>query len=208
MNLFSSGIDVITSGNHIWQKQELLPLLEREERLLRPVNYPPKNPGHGHCIVQSRATAVAVINAQGRMRMWSLDCPFRKTQETVRSVQHEAKIVIVDFHAEATDEKEAFAHYLDGRVGAVIGTHTHMQTADERILPNGTAYITDAGMTGPRDSVIGFNPEISVQRMLTQLPLKNEVAENTACIQGVSLTFDRETGKALSIDRICEYSSV
>ncbi|MDA3810199.1 MAG: TIGR00282 family metallophosphoesterase [Spirochaetaceae bacterium] len=200
---FSKGTDVITSGNHIWQKREIYPLLEKENtRILRPANYPPGVPGKGDVTVNVKGIDITVINLLGRVRMGlPVDCPFRKSQEIIKK-NKKNKIIIVDFHAEDTMEKEALAWYLDGKVSALIGTHTHIQTADERILPKGSAYITDIGMTGPDDSVIGTKPEISIRRSLTQLPLKMEVADNQSTIKGVLIKIDIDTGKALSIERI------
>jgi len=206
--IFESGANVITSGNHIWQKKEVFYLLDSEPRLLRPANYPPRDPGHGYCVVDIRGTRVAVVNLQGRVRMVRSDCPFRKANDLLRVLDKEADVVLLDFHAEATDEKEALATYLDGRIAAQVGTHTHVPTADARILPKGTAYITDLGSTGPANSVIGFNPEISIRRVLTQLPLKNEVSESAAQINGAVVVVDLESGLAQSIETIREESVV
>lgn len=200
---FSRGVDVITSGNHIWQKREIYPLLEKENtRIIRPANYPPGTPGRGEVTINVKGCIVTVVNLLGRVRMGlPVDCPFRKSQEILKKVK-KSNIKIIDFHAEDTMEKEALACYLDGKVSAVIGTHTHIQTADERILEGGTAYITDIGMTGPIDSVIGTKPDISIRRSLTQLPLKMEVAESEAMINGVLIKIDIDSEKALSIERI------
>ncbi len=206
--IFSAGANVITTGNHIWQQGEVLSYLDTEDRILRPANYPSGVHGHGTCIVEVKGRKIGVINLQGRTRMWTIDCPFKKGRELVRKMRQETKIIFVDFHAEATDEKEALGCYLDGEVTAIVGTHTHIQTADERILPGGTAYITDLGMTGPSDSVIGFDPRISVQRSLTQMPLRNEVSDNPATIQGIVLEVDQENGRALSVERVREESLV
>jgi 2',3'-cyclic-nucleotide 2'-phosphodiesterase len=206
--LFSSGADVITSGNHIWQKREILPFLESEARILRPANYPSGVPGHGSCVVDVKGTAVAVLNLQGRIRMGDLDCPLRTGSEFVRKLKEQCKVILVDFHAEAVEEKEALALYLDGQVSSVTGTHTHVQTGDERILPGGTAYISDVGMTGPDGSVIGGDPDISMRRSANQMPLKMEVADNTATIHGVRMVIDTGTGKALSIERVAKRSFV
>jgi len=206
--LFDSGADVITSGNHIWQKKEVFSLLDREPRLLRPANYPPGVPGHGHCVVERKGIQVVVMNLQGRVRMVRSDCPFRKANELLRSVKKETQVVLVDFHAEATEEKEAMALYLDGKVSAVVGTHTHVQTADARILPNGTAFMTDLGATGPGGSVIGFDPDISIRRSLTQLPLRNEVSATPAFLHGAVVQVDATTGRATSIVPVREASPV
>jgi len=200
---FSKGVDVITTGNHIWQKREIYPMMEKDNtRIIRPANYPPGVPGRGDVTVDVKGCNVTVLNLLGRVRMgMAVDCPFRKSADFLKK-NKKNKLVIVDFHAEDTMEKEALAWYLDGKVSAVIGTHTHIQTADERILPKGSAYITDIGMTGPENSVIGTKPEISIRRSLTQLPLKMEVAENESTIKGVFITIDAETGKSLSIERV------
>jgi len=200
---FSRGVDVITSGNHIWQKREIYRLLEKENtKIIRPANYPPGVPGKGEVTVNVKGTDVMVVNLLGRVRMGlPVDCPFRKSHEILKK-NNKKKVVIVDFHAEDTLEKEALAWYLDGKVSAVIGTHTHIQTADERILPKGTAYITDIGMTGPDDSVIGTKPDISIRRSLTQLPLKMEVADNQSTIKGVLIKVSTDSGKAGSIERV------
>jgi metallophosphoesterase (TIGR00282 family) len=192
---------VITTGNHIWQRSEILPLLDSEPRLLRPANYPAGVPGHGVVTLDVRDTPVTVVNLQGRRRMPMTDCPFRKATEILRSSSN-GTVVVVDFHAEATDEKEAMAFYLDGKVAAVVGTHTHVATNDARILPKGTAYMTDLGACGPSDSVIGFLPAISVRRALTQLPLRNEVSDNAALLCGAVVTVDAASGKASSIETV------
>ncbi len=200
---FSRGVDIITSGNHIWQKREIYPLLEKDNtRIIRPANYPPGTPGKGEVTINIKGHDVIIVNLLGRVRMgMPVDCPFRKSQEILKK-NKKTQIKIIDFHAEDTMEKEALAWYLDGKVSAVVGTHTHVQTADERVLPKGTAYITDIGMTGPEDSVIGTNPDISIRRSLTQLPLKLEVLEAEASVKGVLIRIDTETGKAQSIERI------
>ncbi|MBB6482233.1 TIGR00282 family metallophosphoesterase [Spirochaeta isovalerica] len=202
---FSKGVDVITTGNHIWQKREIYPLMDKENSsIIRPANYPPGVPGSGSVTVNVKGEDVTVLNLLGRVRMgMPVDCPFRHSSDFLKK-HNKSKIVIVDFHAEDVMEKESLAWYLDGKVSAVVGTHTHVQTADERILPGGTAYITDIGMTGPKDSVIGTKPEISIERSLTQLPLKVEVADNESVIHGVHLLIDAESGKAVSIDRIVQ----
>lgn len=199
---------MITSGNHIWHRDELFRTLDEEQRLLRPHNYPKNNPGHGYGVFESRGAKVGVINLQGRYRMNPIDCPFRGAREALRSVAKETRLIIVDFHAEDTGEKEALALYLDGDVTALYGTHTHVATADERILPKGSAYITDVGATGPSASVIGFNPSISVERALTQMPLRNEVAEGNAALNGVVITAESESGRAVGIERIRLESAV
>ena len=197
--LFGCGVNVVTSGNHIWHNRDLVSTyLDSKEALLRPANYGNLLPGHGVVTIGE----VCVINLQGRINMFPIDDPFKTASELLRSVK--AKTIFVDFHAESSDEKEALAFFLDGKVTAVVGTHIHVQTMDERILPNGTAYITDLGMCGPKDSVIGCTPEIAIKRQKTQMPIKAKVYDNIAEIHGVCVTSDPETGKALSITRIVE----
>ena len=206
--LFGSGFQALTTGNHVWQRKEVYTYLDTEERILRPANYPGGNPGHGTCVVEVRGVRVGVINLQGRVRMPAIDCPFRKSKEIIRKLRDQSDIMLVDFHAESPHEKEALAWHIDGDVAAVVGTHTHVQTADERVLPNGTAYITDLGACAPRDSVIGFEPEISIERMKTQLPLRNSPADNPGVIYGAYIEVDCDTGHALRIDRVREESLV
>jgi metallophosphoesterase (TIGR00282 family) len=199
------GADVITSGNHVWDKREIYPMLDDEPRLLRPDNYPHGNPGHGVWTGNSGGVACAILNLQGRVFMKEIDCPFRRLdalleEPTVRA----AKIVIVDFHAEATAEKIALGRYADGRVSAVIGTHTHVPSADPRILPGGTAYVTDAGMTGPHGGVIGVEAGAAVERFLRQTPNRFTVAETDVRFQGIALDVDPATGRASAIERIDE----
>ncbi len=195
------GIDVITSGNHIWQKDDILPVLDREDTILRPVNYPEPCSGRGWTVKKKGNLEYAVINAQGRMLMSPIDDPFKRVSEALREIGRNIKVILVDFHAESTEEKEAMAFFLDGKVSAVVGTHTHVQTADERILPKGTAYITDLGITGVIDGVIGSSPAKSIERQLTQLPIKSEVAEGEGHMQGAVIEIDTATGKAVSIER-------
>jgi len=201
--LFTMGVSVITSGNHIWQKEDLFPLLDSEKYLLRPENYPPGVPGHGTVLLEVAGGTVGFLNLQGRERMGSfVDCPFRSAKKAVSKLREKTKSIIVDFHAEDVREKEALFHYLDGRVSAVLGTHTHVPTSDERILDRGTAVITDLGMCGPENSIIGTRPELSIRRSLTQLPIRMEVHDAPAALQGVLLEIDTGTGEALSIKRI------
>lgn len=203
-SLFTQGISVITTGNHVWQKKEIYNSLDTKDCLLRPGNYPPGLPGKGICFFSLKNTSIAVINLEGRQRMSSLDCPLRIGKDLVKKARQETKNIFIDFHAEATEEKEALAFHLDGLVTGIVGTHTHVQTADERLLPKGTAYITDIGMTGPKRSVIGVSAEIAIQRSLTQMPLKMEAADSDSFICGALITFDSDTGKAVSIERIKE----
>lgn len=205
---FKSGVDVITSGNHIWQHKEIYPYLESEDKLLRPENYDESLPGKGSCLIIKKEIKMAVVNLEGRMFLSPLRCPFKIGRETARRLSRETKVIIVDFHAESVEEKEALALYLDGQVSAVIGTHTHVQTADQRILPAGTGYLTDVGMVGPQNSVIGMNREIAIQRSLTQMPLKMDVTEKPAAIMGVLLEIDVLSGKAATIKLFSEISSM
>lgn len=201
--LFSLGIDVLTSGNHVWDKRESYPYLRREERLVRPANYPPETIGRGSTLVRTAGgVAIGVLNLEGRVFMSSLDCPFRAADREIAHLKQRTNIVVVDFHAEATSEKVALGWHLDGKVSAVIGTHTHVQTADERILPGGTAYMTDAGMTGSFDSVIGVKKELAIERFVTQMPVRFDVAKKDIRLNGVAIEIDETSGSALSIERI------
>lgn len=201
--LFGMGIDVLTTGNHVWDKKEGIPCLDKEPRLLRPANYPPELPGRGWGVYETSAgLAVAVVNLEGRVFMGNLDCPFRGADAILGAVDKDCRIVLVDFHAEATSEKGALGAYLDGRVSAVVGTHTHVQTADERILPGGTAFISDVGMTGGRDSVIGIRKELSVERFLKQVPVRYEVSKKDPVLCGVVIEVDEVTGLSRSIERV------
>jgi len=198
--LFALGIDVITSGNHIWDKKEIYDYLTHNPRLLRPANYPPGLPGRGVAVVESRGgVACAVLNLQGRTHMPPTDCPFRKADEILESLDASVRVRFVDFHAEATSEKIAMGWYLDGRVSAVVGTHTHVPTADSRVLPGGTAYQTDAGMTGPYESVIGVDRQAILRRFLTSMPVKMEAARGWVELRAVVVEVDESTGRARSI---------
>ena len=205
-SFFNIGIDVITSGNHIWDKKQFYPVLDENPRILRPLNYPPGTPGLGSYISEDvEDTKIGIINLQGRSFMYPIDCPFRRADEEIMRIKNEGvNVIIVDFHAEATAEKIAMGWYLDGRVSAVIGSHTHVQTADERVLPGGTAYITDAGMTGPFDSVIGMDKETAIQRFLTQLPVHYKMAQEDSRFSGVIVSIDIKSGRARSISRFLE----
>jgi len=195
-------VDVLTSGNHIWDKKEALPYLKREARLLRPANYPPVNPGrYSYVFRTADGVKAAVLNLQGRVFMEPLDCPFKRADEEVAALAAETPIIIVDFHAEATSEKQALGWYLDGRVSAVIGTHTHVPTSDERVLPKGTAYITDAGMAGGRNAVIGIAREQALQRFLTSRPQRFEPSRDGLFLSCVFIEIDVRTGRALAIKR-------
>ncbi|MGH7323442.1 MAG: TIGR00282 family metallophosphoesterase [Candidatus Rokuibacteriota bacterium] len=200
--LLDYGADVMTSGNHIWDRKEIVEYITRENLLLRPANFPSGTPGAGHVSVKAGPHRVAVLNLMGRVFMSPIDCPFRKADAVIPELRKETSIILVDMHAEATSESVAMGWYLDGRVSAVVGTHRHVQTADERILPRGTAYITDVGMTGPIDSVIGVDTDIILQRFLTQMPVRFEPAKGPAALHGVVITVDPETGRASDIRRL------
>ncbi len=201
--LFSSGIDVLTSGNHIWDKKEAVTYIPKENRLLRPANYPSGVPGAGSIVMNtSGGVRIAVLNLSGRVFMPPLDCPFQVAQRELPALREQTKVIIVDFHAEATSEKSAVGWYLDGEVSAVVGTHTHVQTADERILPGGTAFITDVGMTGPSDSVIGVKKEQIIHKFLTHIPVRFETAKGKAVLSCVVLDINAKTGVSNSIQRL------
>lgn len=201
--LFSSGFDVLTTGNHIWDNWKSRPLLAKEHRILRPANYPSGNPGLGYYIygISNTNYSVGVLNLQGRTFMNTIDCPFRTAERALNDIKNKTNIVIIDFHAEATAEKLSLVNYLDGKVSAIIGTHTHIQTSDERIFPNGTGYITDVGMTGPYNSVVGLKTEIAVKRFLLQTPHKFEQAVGDERIAGVYLEIYPVDGKCKKIER-------
>jgi metallophosphoesterase (TIGR00282 family) len=203
IEMLDQGVDVLTSGNHIWAKKEIYPFLNEELRILRPANYPPKVPGRGSGLFHSaRGQGIGILNLEGRVFMKNLDCPFRIAEKEVESLSRETKIILVDFHAEATSEKMAMGWFLNGKVSAVLGTHTHVQTSDERILDEGTAYITDVGMTGPLASVIGIRKEVALERLLTQIPWKFDVAVEGIELQGVVIDVDPQTGRSNDIKRI------
>jgi len=195
---FDSGIDVITTGNHIWAYKEIIPYMENEPALLRPLNYPPTNPGRGYVLKKK----VLIINLMGRVFMGHVDCPFRAMDQLLAEFEHESIPIIVDFHAEATSEKVAMGKYLDGRVSAVLGTHTHVGTIDAQILPKGTAYVTDIGMVGPIDSVIGDDPDSVITRFLTQMTSRLSVGKGKVSFDAILVEVDKKTGKAVDIKRI------
>jgi len=205
VKLFSYGIDVITSGNHIWDRPEISTVFMEFSRVLRPANYPLGVEGKGHFIFEANNGAkVGVLNLQGRIFMPAIDCPFRTAEQLVNKLRAETPIIIVDFHAEATSEKNALGWFLDGKVSAVIGTHTHVMTADEKILPEGTAYITDVGMTGPHHSIIGVKIEQSLKRLIKQVPVRFSPASGGLTFSAVLFEVNETTGKAISIERIVE----
>ena len=201
---FKVGVDVITSGNHIWQRREIYPLLDSEDRLLRPANYPIGVPGKGHCLISKKNIPIAIINLEGRQNLNTLRCPFLVGKDLVKRLRNKTKVILIDFHAESPGEKEALALYLDGHISALFGTHTHVQTADEKIFPGGTGFITDLGMTGPAESVIGMKRDISIKRSLMQIPFKMEVEETPPVIMGILLEIDANSGKTISLKRIRE----
>jgi metallophosphoesterase (TIGR00282 family) len=201
--MLAAGLDCLTSGNHIWDKPEILEYMETQPRLLRPANYPEASPGRGVWLgATPGGTPVAVINLMGRVFMPPCDDPFRAADAILAGLQGRARVILVDMHAEATSEKQALAAYLDGRVSAVVGTHTHVQTADEAVLPGGTAYISDLGMTGPHDSVIGIEKQLALKRFLTGMPVRFAVARRDPRLCAVLVEVDEATGRARSIERI------
>ena len=201
--MLACGVDLITTGNHVWKKKEMFPFLLEEKRVIRPLNYPDGSPGFGHALLNKNGKRLYVVNLEGRVFMNQLDCPFRSIKSLITQMAEDVPIM-VDFHAEATSEKIALGWFLDGKVSVVLGTHTHVQTADEKIMPNGTGYITDVGMTGSANSVIGMDKDIVVKKFLTQIPQKYEVGKDDVEIQGVFVTLDAITKKCLKIERIKE----
>ena len=197
-DLFDSGIDVITTGNHIWAHSDIIPCLDSELAILRPLNYPPMNPGRGYL----KKSKVLIVNLVGRVFMGHVDCPFRAMDQLLAESGHKSIPIVVDFHAEATSEKVAMGRYLDGRVSAVVGTHTHVGTADARILPGGTAYVTDIGMVGPTESVIGDDSDAVIKRFLTQIPSRLSVGKGEVSFDAILVEVDEKTGKAIDIRRI------
>jgi metallophosphoesterase (TIGR00282 family) len=201
--LLDMGVDVVTTGNHIWSKKEVREILGKDDRLLRPHNYPSENPGSGLGVYDCKGTPIAVLNLMGRVFMYPIDCPFKTADKALEQVASKAKIVMVDMHCEATSEKRAMGWYLNGRVSSVTGTHTHVMTADEEILPGGTAYLTDIGMSGSPNSVIGMKQQQVLSRFLTGAPARFEVSEELPYLfQAVVVSVDKETGKATKIERI------
>lgn len=200
--IFGCGVHIITSGNHIWDKKDSIPYIAKESRIIRPANYPPGVPGAGSIIYTVNGVKIGVINLSGRVFMTSIDCPFRAGRSEIERIRNETGIIIIDFHAEATSEKIAFGYYVDGKVSAVVGSHTHVQTADEKILPGGTAYITDVGMTGPSLSVIGIEKEQIIERFLMQMPMKFETAKGGGIFSAVIVEIEEKTGKSTAIQRL------
>ncbi len=200
--LYRAGADVITSGNHIWDKKEILNFIDQEAFLIRPANYPDPAPGKGYCVYPFRAKNIGVMNLSGRSFMPSMDCPFQKADQLIKRMSHECDIIILDFHAETTSEKIAMGWYLDGRIACVVGTHTHVQTSDEQILPQGTAYITDLGMVGARVSVLGMDKDTVIERFKSCRPARFEPAEGPAVFSALLVCIDDKTNKAASLERI------
>ncbi|WP_413381466.1 TIGR00282 family metallophosphoesterase [Alkalihalobacillus sp. 1P02AB] len=197
-----AGAQAVTLGNHSFDKKDIFEFIDRAKAMVRPANYPEGVPGKGYTFVKINQIEVAVVNLMGRTFLPAIDCPFRKIDQILEEIKERTPYIFVDFHAEATSEKQAMGWYLDGRVTAVVGTHTHVQTADERILPDGTAYITDVGMTGPYDGILGVEKEVIIQRFLTSLPARFEVTEGREQLNGVIIDVDPKTGLAKSIQRI------
>jgi metallophosphoesterase (TIGR00282 family) len=203
IELFGLGVQVITTGNHVWDKKEFVSQIAKFDNVLRPLNYPPDAPGYGSIVHHfPNGKKVAVINISGRVFMPNMDCPFRTAKAAVEKLKSETNMIIIDFHAEATSEKIAFGYFMDGSVSAVIGTHTHVQTADEKILSGGTAYITDVGMTGPSRSVIGIEIDQVIHRFLTNIPVRFDVAKGEGVFSAVVFEIDEESGKSTAIQRL------
>lgn len=203
--LLEAGVDVITSGDHVWDQKEIMEMIDKESRFLRPLNYPPGVPGRGAAVFELPGKPpVGILNVQGRTFMPALENPFEMAEAAVWKLREKAKVILVDMHAEATSEKIAMGRMLDGLVSAVVGTHTHVQTADEQIFPGGTAFLCDAGFTGPHESILGREIEPVIRRFKTSMPQRFEVARGRIMLQGVLLEVDENTGRAVSIVRVCE----
>lgn len=202
-DLLTAGVDAFTMGNHVWEKKEVAQKIDLFEKMARPANYPPGTPGKDHLIIDVKGVKLGLLNLNGRIFMQCMDCPFQAADRVLPKLKEQTDLVLVDFHAEASSEKYAMGYYLDGKVSAIVGTHTHVQTADERILPGGTGFISDVGMTGPIDSIIGMRKEQVMRRMIRQMPERLEPAsEGPGLFNGVVVTLDVKTGKALEIQRI------
>ncbi|HNP59224.1 MAG TPA: TIGR00282 family metallophosphoesterase [Nitrospirales bacterium] len=202
-DLFDLGLSVITLGNHAWDKREALEYLQKEQRVIRPANYPDGVPGKGTCIVETvHGERLGILQLMGRVFMPMVDCPFRVAERELAQLTTQTNCILVDMHAETTSEKMAMGYFLDGKVSAVLGTHTHVQTADEQILPQGTGYLTDVGMTGPVQSVIGMKPNLVIQKFLTQLPRRFEVATGPSVLSAAVLNLNHSTGKTTHITRL------
>jgi hypothetical protein len=205
--ILAAGADVITTGNHVWAKKEVFNFIDSEKRVLRPLNYHKDNPGRGYLIIEKEGAKLAVVNLSGRVYMEYCNCPFEAMEDILQELKSETKTVLVDFHAEATSEKAAFAWNFDGRISAVIGTHTHVQTADERILPFGTGFISDAGMTGPFEGIIGADRETIIKKFTTGLPAYFTQQKGICQINGVFMEIDETSGRCTHIERIYEIES-
>lgn len=203
--LYQGGADVITSGNHVWDKKDVLEFIDTEPFLLRPANYPGGVPGKGCCVYPFRAKNIGVMNLSGRVFMPQLDCPFQKVEELLRELKSSCDVLLLDFHAEATSEKAAMAWYLDGRVNGVVGTHTHIQTADERILPGGTAFITDLGMVGPVNSILGVQTDIIIRKFTDAMPVRFELASGPNVYSALVIEIDDDTNRTVGLERILFY---
>lgn len=203
--LYAGGADIVTAGNHVWDKKDVFAFVDDEPFLVRPANYPAGTPGQGYCIFPFRAANIAVLNLSGRSFMPALDCPFQKADEILAEIAGQADVTVLDFHAETTSEKLAMGHYLDGRADIVVGTHTHVQTADAQILPGGTAYITDLGMVGSHDSILGVRKDIVIQKFRTGMPVRFEMAEGAAEYAAVIVDIDTSGSKAAQIERVLVY---
>lgn len=207
--LFSYGVDILTSGNHVWDNKEIYDFIDREERIIRPANYPPGTPGQGYKLLWVKDIPVGIINLMGRVFLSSLECPFRTAEKVVSHLKKTTSNIIIDFHAEATSEKVALGWFLDGQVSAILGTHTHVQTADERIFPQGTGFICDVGMTGPVNGVIGVKKDSIIKKFYYQLPSKFEVLQESHCqFNGVIIEIDTTRGKAVKIFRLVDYHEI
>ncbi|AOH49056.1 metallophosphoesterase [Selenomonas sp. oral taxon 920] len=200
--LYAGGADIVTAGNHVWDKKDVFSFIDDEPFLVRPANYPEGTPGQGYCIFPFKAANIAVLNLSGRSFMPALDCPFQKADEILADIGTSADVVVLDFHAETTSEKLAMGHYLDGRAAIVVGTHTHVQTADEQILPGGTAYITDLGMVGASDSILGVRKDLVIQKFRTGMPVRFEMAEGAAEYAAVIVDIERDGGRIAAIERV------
>ncbi len=201
-DLCSAGVDVLTMGNHVWDNKDIYNFIDSDSRIIRPANYPPDSPGSGYTLARKANCQIGVVNLSGRVFMPPLDCPFRAVDQIIPILKKETPIIIIDFHAEATSEKNALGWYVDGRATAVVGTHTHIQTADERILPRETAYITDVGMTGPRDSILGVRTDLVLDKLIGLRPVRFEVASGPLQLNAVAIDVDELSGKAREILRI------
>jgi 2',3'-cyclic-nucleotide 2'-phosphodiesterase len=206
--LYKTGVDAITLGNHTWSKKEVLNFIDSDSNIIRPANFPSELPGKGSTVISNKTAKIGVLNLMGRVYMDSIDCPFKAAERELEYLKSQVKVIIVDMHAEATSEKCALAWYLDGRVSCVLGTHTHVQTADERILSFGTGFITDVGMTGPHEGIIGVEREIVINKFVTHMPAKFEVARGIVQFNAVIVEIDEKNGKTLNIERLSKLINI